>query len=123
MLVFIDESGDTGLEIKKGATEYFTIATVVFEENDEALACDQRFDLLRRELNRRPISSFIFIAIRKGCGNNFSKRRCHINFFIMASLSIRLNYSARVFGTKSRFINMPAVCYSKMPKKNSIMRP
>jgi len=50
MLVFIDESGDTGLTIEKGATKYFIIVMVVFEDNDEALACDKRIDLLRREL-------------------------------------------------------------------------
>ncbi len=50
MLVFIDESGDTGLIIKKGATKYFVIVMVVFEDNDEALACDKRIDLLRRDL-------------------------------------------------------------------------
>lgn len=50
MLVFIDESGDPGR--KKGSSPYFTIALVAFEENDEANACDQRIELLRRELNK-----------------------------------------------------------------------
>lgn len=50
MLVFIDESGDTGLTIEKGATKYFIIAMVAFEDNDEALACNKRIELLRREL-------------------------------------------------------------------------
>ena len=50
MLVFIDESGDTGLKIEKGATKYFIIVMVAFENNDEALACNKRIDLLRREL-------------------------------------------------------------------------
>ena len=50
MLVFIDESGDTGLEIGRGATKYFVVCMVVFEESDEALSCDQRIVLLRREL-------------------------------------------------------------------------
>ena len=51
MLIFIDESGDTGLEINKGATKYFIIAMVLFAENEEALSCDQRIGLLRKELN------------------------------------------------------------------------
>lgn len=50
MLVFIDESGDPGLKIEKGASRYFVVALVVFEDNDEAVACDQRISLLRREL-------------------------------------------------------------------------
>lgn len=50
MLVFIDESGDTGLNIAEGSTKYFTMVMVVFSEHDEALSCDQRIGLLRREL-------------------------------------------------------------------------
>jgi len=50
MLVFIDESGDTGLTIEKGATKYFIMVMLAFEDNDEALACDERISLLRREL-------------------------------------------------------------------------
>jgi len=50
MLVFVDESGDTGLNIGQGASKYFGIFMVIFEDNDEALSCDQRINLLRREL-------------------------------------------------------------------------
>lgn len=50
MLVFIDESGDSGLKIEKGSSRYFTVSLVVFEDNDEALACDQRIKLLKKEL-------------------------------------------------------------------------
>lgn len=50
MLVFIDESGDTGFKIKKGSSRYFVISLVIFEDNEEALACDQRIQLLKREL-------------------------------------------------------------------------
>lgn len=50
MLVFIDESGDTGLKIAEGATRYFVVAMVAFDDNEEALSCDRRIDLLRREL-------------------------------------------------------------------------
>jgi len=50
MLVFIDESGDTGFKIKQGSSKYFIISLVIFEDNEEALACDQRIQLLKREL-------------------------------------------------------------------------
>jgi len=50
MLVFIDESGDPGLKIEKGSSRFFTIALVIFEDKEEALACDQRIKLLKREL-------------------------------------------------------------------------
>ncbi len=50
MLVFIDESGDSGLKIEKGSSRYFTVGLVVFEDNDEALFCNQRIKLLKKEL-------------------------------------------------------------------------
>ncbi len=52
MLVFIDESGDTGRKIDKGSSKFFVVSLVLFEDNDEALACDQRIELLKRELTK-----------------------------------------------------------------------
>lgn len=60
MLAFIDESGDTGFKLKKGASRFFTVALVVFEDLDEATACDQRIGLLRRELGWDKHSEFHF---------------------------------------------------------------
>ena len=59
-MVFIDESGDPGLKIEKGSSRYFVISLVVFEDKDEALACDQRIGLLRKELGWEPNSEFHF---------------------------------------------------------------
>lgn len=60
MLVFIDESGDSGLKTEAGSSRFFTIGLVVFEDNDEALACDQRIQLLRKELGWSLTSEFHF---------------------------------------------------------------
>lgn len=51
MLAFIDEAGDTGLKTDRGSSRYFVVALVLFEEHEEAQACDQRITLLKRELN------------------------------------------------------------------------
>lgn len=50
MLVFIDESGDSGLKVDLGSSKYFVISLVVFEDLKEAEACDKRISLLSREL-------------------------------------------------------------------------
>ncbi len=60
MLAFIDETGDTGLKITEGSSRFFTIALVLFEDHDEAEACDQRITLLRRELSLNPSFEFHF---------------------------------------------------------------
>ena len=65
MLVFIDESGDTGLKIDKGSSKYFVIALVIFEDHEEAIACDQRIELLKRELKMPEGFEFKFNRLRK----------------------------------------------------------
>jgi len=50
MLIFIDESGDTGRRILEGSSNFFIISLVLFDDNEIALDCDKRIDLLRREL-------------------------------------------------------------------------
>lgn len=42
MLVFIDESGDPCFKLKQGSSRCFTIALVVFEDNQETVDCDTR---------------------------------------------------------------------------------
>jgi hypothetical protein len=65
MLVFIDESGDTGLKTEKGSSRYFVIVLVSFEENEEAIACDQRIGLLKRELRLPANFEFKFNKLNK----------------------------------------------------------
>lgn len=50
MLAFIDEAGDTGLKTDQGASQFFVVVMVLFEDHEEALRCDQRISLLRKEL-------------------------------------------------------------------------
>ena len=50
MLVFIDESGGTGRKVEQGSSRYFIISLALFEEHEEAVNCDQRIGLLRKEL-------------------------------------------------------------------------
>lgn len=60
MLVCIDESGDSGLKIDRGSSRYFTIGLVVFEDNEEAVLCDQRIQLLKNEIGWSKMSEFHF---------------------------------------------------------------
>lgn len=49
MLVFIDESGDSGLKIDRGSSRYFVIALVAFKSREEADSCDRRITALKKE--------------------------------------------------------------------------
>ncbi len=60
MLVFIDESGDSGWKLGKGSSRFFTIALVIFEENEDAEKCDERIELLKHEISWSPKAEFHF---------------------------------------------------------------
>ncbi len=64
MLVFIDESGDPGLKLDSGSTDYFIVTLVAFEDNEEALSADQRIQLLKRELGFPPEFEFHFNKVK-----------------------------------------------------------
>lgn len=81
MLAFVDESGDAGLKIGKGSTAHFIVALVLFEENDEAQAVDQRISLLRRELRLSPNFEFHFNKCRSDIRIAFLKAIMPYNFF------------------------------------------
>ena len=60
MLVFIDESGDAGMQGKKGSSEYFIVTAVVFEDLEDANDCDLRIDELRAQCFRAGRGEFHF---------------------------------------------------------------
>lgn len=103
MLVFIDESGDTGLEISKGATKYFIIVMVVFAENDEALFCDQRIDLLRREMNLNPNFEFHFHSNSDRVREAFLKAVLPYQFFYYGIVVNKAELFGEGFKNKESF--------------------
>lgn len=81
MLVFIDESGDTGRKIDRGSSRYFIVVLVLFEEDDEAIACDQRIDLLRKELRLPDGYEFKFQKMRRAHRETFLQAVLPYSFF------------------------------------------
>lgn len=49
-LVFIDESGDPGFDIKNGASQFFTIAVVIFNSMDDANSMNKSIQELKSSL-------------------------------------------------------------------------
>src|SRR3989344_2274372 len=81
MLVFVDESGDPGFKLERGSSRFFTVALVAFEDDDEALACDQRIALLRRELRWPEDSEFHFKRNSDRVRRLFPQAIAPYNFF------------------------------------------
>ncbi len=81
MLVFVDESGDPGLKISQGSSEYFVITLVMFEDHEEAEAADLRIELLKRELSLPPTFEFHFYDNRPSTRKAFLQAVSPYNFF------------------------------------------
>ncbi|MCG2699769.1 DUF3800 domain-containing protein [Candidatus Parcubacteria bacterium] len=81
MLIFIDESGDSGLKTEKGSSKFFTIALVVFEDREEALFCDQKIALLKKELGWSDNSEFHFKRNSDKVRRAFLQAVAPYNFF------------------------------------------
>jgi hypothetical protein len=58
VLVFVDESGDTGL--KAGASTYFTVCIVIFDNHEAARSVDTAITELRRKISKNDTLEFHF---------------------------------------------------------------
>lgn len=52
MLVFVDESGDTGFKFGRGSSRYFTLTLVLFRTAEAASACDRAIANLKQQAKR-----------------------------------------------------------------------
>lgn len=103
MLVFIDESGDSGLKVNTGSSPFFTIGLVVFEEHDEATACDQRIDLLKRELGQEDSYEFHFKNNSDKVRERFLQAVSPYNFFYYGIVMNKKNLWGDGFKEKKSF--------------------
>lgn len=80
MLVFIDDSGDAGFNLKKGSTKFFVIALIIFD--DELIAEEVALEIkkLRRELKFPEEMEFKFNKSRRIVIEQFLKRVNKFNF-------------------------------------------
>lgn len=103
MLVFIDESGDPGFKFDSGSSRFFTIALVVFEDRDHAMACDQRIELLHKELDWR--SEFHFKRNPDHVREAFIRAVAPYNFFYYGVIidKEKQQHLAQQFPTKESF--------------------
>lgn len=92
MLAFLDESRDSGRKTTSGSSNYF----VIILDNEEALACDQRIELLRTELNLTNNYEFHFANNSNRVREAFLKAVNPYNFSIV-TVSIDKDIS-KLFG-------------------------
>ncbi len=81
MLVFLDESGDSGMRDRSGSSAYFIVTAVLFEDHEEAEACDKRIAELRDELGKRENFEFHFNSCSNALRLRFLTAVSHFDFF------------------------------------------
>jgi hypothetical protein len=60
VLAFVDESGDAGMKRKKGSSELFVVAAVIFFENTDANVCDDAIGALKPTCFKNKNTEFKF---------------------------------------------------------------
>lgn len=80
MLVFLDESGDTGLKIEKGSSAIFIIVLVIFEDEEEAVSADKAIQKLRQSLGFSDAHEFHFTSTKPGIKKKFFETIARHNF-------------------------------------------
>lgn len=81
MLVFIDESGDTGMKLDKGSSRFFIITVLFFEDDEEALKCDLKINEIRKTLGLKNEYEFHFSEASKRVKEVFIESIIKYNFF------------------------------------------
>lgn len=61
-LFFLVEAGDTGFRFKKGASRYFVVTLVIFDDAAQAAQVSEAIDALRRKLHMPAAREFRFSA-------------------------------------------------------------
>jgi hypothetical protein len=84
MLIFVDESGDTGMSGKEGQSKYFVVTLVRFENDDEGERVDARIDRLRSELGLNPRFEFRFHETKSAIRQRFLKAMVPLDWGFLA---------------------------------------
>lgn len=105
MLVFIDESGDSGLKLGRGSSPHFTVSLVIFEDDEEATACDKEIQLLKHKLKWESSDEFHFKSNSDAVRRQFLKAVSPYNFFYYGIVidKQRDNFPHEDFATKQAF--------------------
>ncbi len=103
MLVFIDESGDPGMQGKDGSSQVFVVTAVTFEDRDEAQACDDRVTALRAEMHKSERFEFHFNSCCRDIRLQFLREAAKFQFFYMSFVFNKSRLYGEGFKYKNSF--------------------
>lgn len=108
MLVFIDESGDSGIKGKDGSSEFFVIVAEIFEDDDEASDCDNRIEALKQECFKSPKAKFHFSKCNHDRRCEFFHTVAGCGFFYLAFVLNKAKLYGPGFADKEMFYKYTA---------------
>lgn len=135
VLIFVDESGDTGFKFEKGSSRYFVIVLVIFEDFLDAEEVSLKIKRLKQKFGWGETTEFKF----SGTSNRFRKRffetikECPFRFvalavdkkkFVEECLQGRRFYDyvlAQSFGELSNLRGEATVYFDKMVDKSFVL--
>ena len=103
MLVFLDESGDPGMRLQQGSSEYFFVTLVIFENNEEALRADHHITALREQLRLDASFEFRFNKMNYRLRTRFLREMCGFDFCYYAIAVKKGQLTARGFRFSESF--------------------
>lgn len=107
MLVFIDEAGDPWFKFditqNQHSSKFFTIWMVVFDDHEEANACDQRIELLKREIWKNSGYEFHYTKDSDRVRELFFREVSLYNFFYYGIVVDKQLLQDDLFRTKDAF--------------------
>ncbi|MEX2300744.1 MAG: DUF3800 domain-containing protein [Bryobacterales bacterium] len=103
MLVFIDESGDSGMRGKPGSSPHFVVTGVLFEDHDEASQCESRIQELRESRRLSPRFEFHFNSCSHDLRTAFLQAVRSSGFFYHSIVLNKAKLWSEGFHDKSSF--------------------
>lgn len=103
MLVFFDESGDSGMKGKAGSSPYFIVTAALFEDNDEAGKCEQAIVALRQRLRLHERFEFHFNSCSDDRRKAFLNQVANGGFFYHSVVLNKTKLWGKGFQEKNSF--------------------
>ncbi len=105
MLVFVDESGDTGMSGKEGQSDYFVVTLIRFESNEQAERADERIDRLRSDLQLNKRFEFHFYGVRSDTRRKFLQTMVSYDWGFLAFVMNKRALCSSTFNSPDKLHN------------------
>jgi hypothetical protein len=108
MLVFVDESGDSGMKGKPGSSALFVMAAVIFEDPEDGNVCDKIIDGLRAQCFKNGEGEFHFTKCCDAHRETFLSTVAGADFFYLAFVLNKAKLYGPGFAYKESFYKYTA---------------